>query len=400
MAEAQRGRLAIVPTRYGREVVGGSEAVLAETAHGLAARGWDVHVLTTCARSHYSWANEYDPGTSVDGGVTVHRFAATFDGERTARDVLERRVQLGVPIHPDEQQVWLHGNARVPDLFHHLLTHRDQYDAILLSPYLFWTTATCWQVMPERTIVMPCLHDEYYAYLDVFRPVLTEVAQVWFLSEPEHELGHRLAGALDLAPHRTTGAGVKVPTSYDAEGFRRRHGLGDRPFVIYAGRREEGKGWPQLLGAFTRAVVEYGADLDLVTPGVGPVEPAPAVASRVHDLGFLESDEIANGFAAASAYVQPSCNESFSRTLMESWLAGTGVIANGGSEVVAWHCRRSGAGVVYEEAEELVHALVLLAADPGLLAPLGAQGRQYVLDNYAPDAVLDRMEAALEELTS
>ena len=48
------------------------------------------------------------------------------------------------------------------------------------------------QVRPDRTILMPCLHDEPYAYLDMFRPVLSDVAQVWFLSEPEHDLGHRL----------------------------------------------------------------------------------------------------------------------------------------------------------------------------------------------------------------
>jgi hypothetical protein len=41
------GRLAFVPPRYGTEIVGGSEAVMREAAHGLARRGWDVEVLTT-----------------------------------------------------------------------------------------------------------------------------------------------------------------------------------------------------------------------------------------------------------------------------------------------------------------------------------------------------------------
>ena len=392
------GRVAIVPTRYGDDVIGGSEAVMREAAHGFAARGWDVDVLTTCARSHYSWSNEYSPGLSQDGPVTLHRFEAVLDGDRDNRHLYEQRIQLGLRIDRDEQDVWLHGNVRVPDLFHHLVVNAARYDAIVLSPYLFWTTAVCWEIAPEKTIVMPCLHDEYYAYLDLFQPMLSEVAQLWFLAEPEHELGHRLVGSRGLAPHRTTGAGIHQPASYDPIGFRERHGLGDRPFVLYAGRREDGKGWPQLLGAFTKAVLVFGADIDLVTSGVGPVEPSPLVASRVHDLGFLDDAELASAFAAAAAYVQPSKNESFSRTIMESWLAGTGVIANAGSEVVAWHCRRSGAGIVYEEPDELVHAISLVASDPTLLDGLAVQGREYVMREYAWDAVLDRMEEGLREV--
>ena len=294
--------------------------------------------------------------------------------------------------------MWLHGNVRVPDLFHYLLANHEQYDAIVFSPYLFWTTAVGWQVAPEKTIVVPCLHDEHYAYLDLFRPMLSEVAQLWFLSEPEHELGHRLLGAGQLARHRTTGSGIHQPSSYDARGFRDRHRLGDRPFVLYAGRREDGKGWPQFLDAFTRAVLVHDADIDLVTTGVGIVDPSPLVAARVHDLGFLEDAELASAFAAASAYVQPSRNESFSRTIMEAWLAGTGVIANAASEVVAWHCRRSEAGIVYEEHEELVQAIVLVASDPTILDSLAPKGREYVQREYSWPAVLDRMEEGLRDL--
>ena len=53
---------------------------------------------------------------------------------------------------------------------------------------------------------MPCLHDESYAHLELFKPVLANPAGVWFLSEPEHQLGHRL-GRLPVR-HSVTGAGV------------------------------------------------------------------------------------------------------------------------------------------------------------------------------------------------
>ncbi len=397
-ASPTKGRLAFVTPRYGDAVVGGSESVLREAAQGLVERGWEVEILTTCAIDHHTWADEFTPGTFVEAGVRVRRFATVHDGDRLARDTIEGRIQLGLPVTPDEQRTWLNGTFRVPDLFHHLVAHATSYRAVVLSPYLFWTTVSGAIVAPERTIVMPCLHDEHYAYLEIVRPVLTEPAQVWFLSDPERDLAARITeSAGGLAPHHVTGAGVHVPPPGDPAKGRELAGT-SRPFVYYGGRREGGKGWDELLGAFTRAVVEYGVDLDLVTTGVGPVDPAPIVAARVHDLGRLPYDDLRHVFAAAAAYVQPSRNESFSRTIMESWLAGTGVIANAGSAVVAWHCERSGAGITYRDPDELVQCLALVGERPESLRALAPAGREYVFREYTWPTVLDRMEAALEEL--
>ena len=72
-------KLLFVVQRYGAEVTGGSEAHCRLTAIGLAARGYDVSVVTSCASDYLTWANTYPPGVSQDHGVTVHRF-------RTARE--------------------------------------------------------------------------------------------------------------------------------------------------------------------------------------------------------------------------------------------------------------------------------------------------------------------------
>ena len=193
MPDRSVGRVAFVPPRYGVEIVGGSEAVMREAAHGLAARGWDVEVLTTCARDHYTWHNEYPAGTTTDGDVVVHRFKVEGSKPKRWRSRIEARIQSGQPVSLADQLKWLDGLFRVPALFHHLVVNADRYDAVILSPYLFWTTVTGITVVPERTIVMPCLHDEPYAYLDVLKPVLADVARLWFLSEPEHQLAHRCA---------------------------------------------------------------------------------------------------------------------------------------------------------------------------------------------------------------
>jgi len=390
-----KGRIAFVPLRYGEDVVGGAETVLRQAAERLAGRGWEVEVLTTCVRDHYTWANAYPEGTSRDGDLTIRRFSVVRGSDPTGYHALERRIGGGGRLTADEQLAWINGRFRVPELFHHLVGHAHNYRAVIFSPYLFWTTVVGASVAPERTVVIPCLHDEPFAYLELFQPLLAGSAQVWFMSEPEHELAHRI-GAV-TGQHFVTGEGVLIPESYDPDGFRARHGL-TRPYVLFVGRREDGKGWPDLLRAFSRAVVSLGVDLDLVTFGVGGISLPGELEGRVKDLGFLPQDEVGDAYAAAAAYVQPSLYESFSRTIMEAWLAGTPVIANAVCDVVRWHCERSGAGLLYVDEYELAQYLALVVDEPKRLSRIGRLGRDYVLANYTWDAALDRMEAALEAL--
>jgi glycosyltransferase involved in cell wall biosynthesis len=387
-------RIAFVTPRYGAEIVGGSEAVMREAAHGLAARGHEVEVLTTCVRDHYTWANAYPAGEFERDGVTVRRFPAVMPASLAVRARLDQRLHLGLGLTVEEQVAWLNGHARVPELFHHLLARGEEYRAVVFSPYLFWATAVAAPLVAERAVVVPCLHDEPAAYLEVFRPARADPAQVWFLSEPEQALAHRLGPVAE--DNRVVGSGVPIPPRYDPDRFRARHGLA-RPFVLYAGRREAGKGWFDFLRGYAAALAD-GVDIDLVTVGVGKPDPPKAVADRVIDLGFVAEEEVGDAFAAAVAYVQPSPNESFSRTVMESWLAGTPVIASAAGAVVRWHCERSGAGLVYHDDAELAECLALAAEAPDRLRALAVRGRDYVLTNYTWAAVLDRMEEALEAL--
>lgn len=387
-------RLAFVTPRFGRDVLGGAETVARAAAEGFAGRGYDVEVLTTCARDHYTWENAYPAGEQRVGALTVRRFRAEPSPHKAIAKVIERRLQTGEQVALDEEVTWLNGLFLVPDLYQHLLRHATRYDALVLGPYLFWTTVVGAAVDPMRSVVMPQLHDEPYARVSVFRPMMADSAAVWFMSEPEHQLGHRLGPV--AVGHDVVGQGVGVPAAYDPEGFRTRHSL-ERPFVLFAGRREHGKGWDDLLAAFGEAVLRYRLPFDLVTIGVGGVKAPPGLADRIIDLGFVDDDERNDAYAAAAAYVQPSPTESFSRTIMEAWLAGTPVIASTASEVVGWHCERSGGGLTYDDVHGLVACLEVLAEAPEVGRELAERGRQYVLDNYTWPAALDRMEASLHE---
>ena len=67
---------------------------------------------------------------------------------------------------------------------------------------------------------------------------------------------------------------------------------------------------------------------------------------------------------------------SFSRTIMEAWLAETVVIASGASDVVTWHCERSGGGLVYADELELGQCLRFVAEAPEKAAQLARHGQR------------------------
>lgn len=388
------GTIALVPPRFGPNVIGGAEAVIAETARGLADRGHRIEILTTCADDHYTWANAHPPGVSEDEGVVVRRFPTVVDTTGAHRDRIGARILNGETIDVGEQQLWINDSLRVPDLWHHVMDYSDRYRAIVFAPYLFWTTYAVGQIAPARTIIMPCLHDEPPARLDIFKPLMEGARGLWFLTEPEAEL----AGTLFNLPSRraVVGAGIETKADYVPERFRAEYDIAS-PFLFYAGRREWGKGWQELLVAFGELVSQHPTDLLLITSGVGEVEVPPFLEDRVVDVGFLSEDQRDNAMAAATAYVQPSAMESFSRTVLEAWAAGTPVVANAESAVVKWHVDRSAAGLSYRGGAELVEALRFVADEPAAIEALARSGRPYVENGFRWSDVLDRMEHTLDE---
>ncbi len=157
-------KLAFVPPRFGPGVFGGSEAVSREAAFGLAARGHDVEVITTCALDHYTWANELPEGISEENGLTVRRFPVVRHPSRPALRA-QLSIQAGRIPDLDYQVSWMGFLFGVPALFEYILRAGRDYDAIIFSPYLFWTTSVCAPFVAERAVIIPCLHDETYARL-------------------------------------------------------------------------------------------------------------------------------------------------------------------------------------------------------------------------------------------
>jgi glycosyltransferase involved in cell wall biosynthesis len=387
-------RVAFVVPRYGPDVVGGAETLARGLAEHLAATGTPVEVLTTCARDHLTWKNVLAPGVTQAGGVTVRRFPVRPRDERILGR-LQRRIENGGRLTAEEERRWAEESVSSPELFAHLRGHGMEHDLVCFAPYLSGITLGGVPLVPERAVLIPCLHDEPFAYLGVVRRMVEACRGFVFNAPPEAELAEKL---FDLAgrPSGVVGLGFESPAPPDPEPFRRRHRL-DGPVLLYLGRKETGKNVHLLIEYVRRYRDTHRSPLILVLAGEGPVT-APARTPGVLDVGYLDAAEKAAAYAAATVVCQPSVNESFSIVLMEAWLAGTPVLVHSRCPVTRYHAYHAGGGLVFDGFYEFAGALDTLLGDAGLRAAMGRQGRAYVEAEYAWPAVTARLQATLEKI--
>src|SRR5262245_10178900 len=123
-------KLACVVHRYGVDFAGGSEAHCRHIAERLAATH-DVTVLTTCARDHISWRNEYPAGESTVNGVRVRRFpVARQRSLHRFHDISE--IAFSGRASLADQEEWFRVNGpETPDLVAFLREHGREFDRVL-----------------------------------------------------------------------------------------------------------------------------------------------------------------------------------------------------------------------------------------------------------------------------
>jgi glycosyltransferase involved in cell wall biosynthesis len=147
-----------------------------------------------------------------------------------------------------------------------------------------------------------------------------------------------------------------------------------------------------------RFAAREAPDLRLVLIGRGSYRVPRAYRDAVLELGYVSEAEKRALFAEAVALVNPSELESLSVVLLEAWREGTPALVAAGSDVMAEHCARSGAGLTFAGADEFDRALRRLLDDPDAARAMGAAGRDYVLGAYGWPMVRDRFRSVVERL--
>lgn len=396
MLRTARSYAFVVP-RFGENIAGGAETLVGALASKLAARGDHVEIFTTCAKDNRTWQNEFPPGDAVEFGLPVTRFPVD---ERNLDLWVRHQIRLndGIPLTLEEQLEWMENSVSSKALYAHLRTQSARFEAYFFAPYLFGTTFWGSLVCPEKSFLIPCLHDEQNAYVDVIASMFRQVRGAVFNAVPEGELACRLygnieGGAVGMGFEPYPEAEVKGLSAYFKEHFS---------YLLYLGRKETGKNAQVLIDYFIKAKEQVPelAQLKLVIAGGGSfsdlLRPAAAKRPDIIDLHHVSELDKRRLITNALVLCQPSKNESFSIVLMEAWLLNCPVLVHAGCPVTKYHVMESGGGLFFGSQSDFTAVIAELSRNAVLRKDLAEAGLAYVKENYNWDAVLQRFDKVME----
>ena len=377
-------KIAFVAPWYGEDIGGGAEAELLDLAHHLKDAGVEPEILTTCVKDFRSdWnVNFHRPGLTEEAGIAVRRFPVR-KRDTAAFDRVNARLMTGKPLSRDDEETYCREMVNSPKLYEWLRAQGDGYGLFVFIPYMFGTTYYGSMVHPEKTVLIPCLHDESYAYMNCFREAYSKVRGMVFNAEPERMLAEELYGVRG-EKFRTFGIGMDTDWTAEPERFRQKYGISE-PFILYAGRKDAGKRVDLLIRCFTEYRRRNPGNLKLVLIGGGQI----AIPDRANilDLGFVDRQDKYDAYGAAELFCNPSEKESFSLVIMESWLAGRPVLVNGRCPVTRDFVRQANGGLYFENYPEFEQCVRYLTGRPATAGQMGRNGRKYVTDHFGWDVI-------------
>jgi glycosyltransferase involved in cell wall biosynthesis len=385
--------------RYGEGVAGGSEAACRAVAEHMAARGHEVEVVTSCAKSYVDWADHFPEGASELNGVTVHRLPVRENRSPEKFGPIHRRLMMQPRAPLFVQRDWLRiQGPDIPKLGPWISEQASRFDAAIFFTYLYPTTAFGLPIAANHcpTVLVPTAHDEPMLQFRVFDQVVRRAHGLVCLTPEELALIKRRFRFVPDAD--VIGIGLDPYVEADPSRFRDAFGLGQRRYLVVLGRVDPGKGADELVRFFREYKLRHPSELGLVVVGeqVAQLEPHPDIVLT----GFVDQETKVDAIAGATLLVQPSYFESFSLALCEAWLSEKPAIVQGRCEVLAGQSRRSGGGLPYASYAEFAETLTRLLGDESLRRAMGKSGRQYVIENYAWPDVLDAYEAFLSRIVA
>ena len=392
MSKAQR--IAVIGPRFPEGgTVGGAETLLKNLAERAQLAGREVTYLTTCAQDHFTWENTLPPGRRDVNGMQVEYFPVDENRNVELFIKVQNAISNSSNVTRAEEEAWIANSVNSQALYSYLQNHGDAFDRILIGPYLFGVTYFASLIHPAKTFLVPCLHDEPFAYLSIMEDLFGSVVGCLFNTEPERDLAKRLFDVPD-SKAQVVGMGLD-PFDADEQAFARNRNI-ESPYVLYSGRREPLKGTPLLvdyLGTFRQRT---GRDIKFVATGSGPIPENENMKGHIVDVGFVSEQEKHDAMAGALAFCHPSVNESLGIVLLESWLAGTPALVHARGEVLRWQCANSGGGMWFRNYPDFEEELVQLMDDAELRKSMGEAGKRYVHEQYSWTSVEKRLFQAID----
>ena len=382
---------------HGQNIPGGAEMALRDVTNHLFAAGVDLEILSTCVKEFTSdWnTNFYKPGVTVENGITVRRFKVR-KRNAAAFNTVNIKLMNNESLTRAEEETFIREMVNSPDMYKYIAYHKDEYALFVYIPYMFGPTYYGCLACPEKAVMIPCFHEEAYAYMEIFKEAFSKVRGMLFNAEPERVLAERIYD-LKNVELCTPGLGMDTGLKFDGARFRARFDI-EEPFILYAGRKDVGKNIYALIRYFAEYKKRHPSNLKLVLIGGGKVNIPGEIAADVRDLGFVDIQDKYDAYAAAEVLCQPSKHESFSYVIMESWLCKRPVLVHRDCEVTKDFAIRSKGGLYFGDYFEFEECMEFFKANPDVCAQMGENGRQFVIENFAWDVVVRKYREFFEKL--
>lgn len=391
-------RIAFVVQRYGENIVGGSEAYCRLVAEQLI-REYNVEVLTTCAKDHVTWKNEYPAGDFDINSVIVKRFPVDRVRDQSEFDQITKEVFLNrEDARVCERELeWMYKQGPVSSrLLEYIAKHKKEYDAFIFMTYLYHTTFFGLQKVPEKSILVSTAHDEPPIYLSMFYPFFHLPRAFLYLTDEEKAFVNRTFNN-HYIESEVVGVGIEIPKNLTGSESNSALSV-DAPYIIYVGRIEEAKGCKELFDCFIKYKNENHNDLKLLLVGKS-VMGIPSHPD-IKYLGFLSEEDKYKAISQAEVLVLPSQFESLSIAVLEALGLGVPILVNEKCEVLKGHCIKSNAGLFYANSEEFKECLNFLLTEEKIALKMGVNGLQYVKENYTWEKVLGKYKRVIDKISN
>lgn len=375
--------IALVIPWYGDNIRGGAEKEINYIAHLLKNAGWKVEVFTTCVKdaSCDRGKNTLRSGKHMENGILVRRFKVrTRDVESYNRANL--KIYNNIPVSYEEEEIYYKEDINSPDMYQYINKHQNNYALFVFEPYMYGITFYGSLNCPNNCVIIPCLHDESYAYLKHTKEMIERFNGAIFHAKPELELAEKL---YDLKNLKKVVLGGGVDTDWvnqcDAEAFRKKYELND-DFLLYAGRKDSGKKVDELITFFIKYKKYTKCPIKLVLIGGGQIDIPENYSDEIRDLGFVSDEDKRNAYAAAFCLCNPSYYESFSIVIMESWIASRPVLVSEHCDVTKNYCLESNGGLYYDDYGLFHRCLDFMLNNRDIADKMGSNGHEYVFRNF------------------
>lgn len=389
-------KILFITPRFLQNASGGAEKLAFDYVNILS-QSHTVTVCTTAAKNYVTWKNEFKTGFTEENQYKVIRFSV----EKTRNihrmnQILDRCLKAGDTVSMKDQMSFIKEQGPYsPDLIEYVKNHQSQYDLVILIGYLYYPIVLSVPLLKIPFVIVPTFHDEPPFRLPIYKQTYQN-HYLYSFNAPEELQVYESYTRQKVKNYFLIGTYVDEPLLTEKQTIS--HHSIENFQLLTIGRIEPAKGYPELFQDY-HDWKQLNHRYDVSLKCLGSVFSMDV--SKEKDIlfpGFVSEENKTIEIQKSYLLLNPSAYESFSISIMESWLQEKPVLVNGKSSVMRGHCLRSQGGLYYSDKVSFQRMLDYLLDHQSIANQLGKNGRKYVLANFTKPVIKTKLNQMVNML--